>query len=132
MKLLAFLAVPLFALGIGCNTAQVSQPANIDAGPPCPTKAPILTACASGTTATPSACAGGVTLALDYPDASATLEAGAYPLGCSVGFFVDDPASPDCIRAPACTCVAPDAGEDDGGDAGATVLPGVWSCFPSE
>jgi hypothetical protein len=128
---LAFFA-PFLALVGGCNTAQVSQPAPIDAGPPCEALHPSLT-CDGGGAVTPGACAGAVYVVLNAPDASNTIPAGNYPLGCSASFFYQDPASAQCNRAPACTCVPPDAGAaDDAGDAQAPTEPGVWSCFPTQ
>jgi hypothetical protein len=134
MKYATRLFAPLAALSLfalGCNTAQVTTPPLVDAGPPCPELAPVVS-CDAGAAPTPGACSGGVTLVLDVPDAANTVAPGSYALGCTVGFFVADPASPDCLRAPACTCVAPDGGatEGDGGDldAGGATSPGVWQC----
>jgi hypothetical protein len=136
MKLVTLVFAPLAALAVfalGCNTAQVTTPPLVDAGPPCPQLAPVVS-CDAGAWPTPGACTGGVTLVLDLPDASNTLAAGSYALGCTVGFFVADPASADCLRAPACTCVSADAGpvDPDAGDVDAGALgetpPGVWQC----
>ncbi len=64
----------------------------------------------------------------ESPDASNTIAAGSYPLGCTVQFLVDDPLSATCAQAEPCKCTAPDAGaEADGG-----LLPGAWQCFPTE
>jgi hypothetical protein len=137
MKCSVFFFAPLLAVlpcAIACNTAELSQPAPIDAGPPCEAKPPVVSCDADAGVVTPGACQGAVTLLLDAPDASNTIPSGSYPLGCTVGFFIPDPASADCLRAPSCTCVPPDAGADDGGipeDAGATA-PGLWSCFPAQ
>lgn len=128
---LALAAGILFA----CNTAQVSQPPLIDAGPVCETRAPTLT-CDAGTGtggATATTCSGGVTLALDSadaPDASNTIASGTYPLGCQVQFFVTDPSSATCLRAEPCTCTGADAGADD---SGITAPPSAatWQCFPT-
>lgn len=132
---LAFVAIAPFT--VGCNTAQVTQPAIIDAGPACPLKPPVVS-CDAGTF-TVGACAGGVTVQLDSadaPDASNTITAGSYALGCTVAFYVPDNSSPDCLRAEPCTCVSPlagdDAGDDAGADAGGAVPPGVWQCFPTQ
>lgn len=126
MKYTALLFSPLFALAFGCNTAQISQPSNIDAGPPCEDLHPVISCDASA--ATPGACPGEVTVVLDYPDASNTIPPGSYPPGCTVSFFVQDRASALCNRAPACTCpeADPDAGEAGAPDAG------VWSCSPTQ
>jgi len=135
MKCLALLFAPLLALGIGCNTAQVTQPAIIDAGPPCATIPPQIT-CDAGEV-TPGACEGQVTVTLDFPDASNVIPAGSFKLGCQATFYVQDPASPTCLLPPSCVCGPPDAGvADDAGegasDGGVTATPpGVWSCFPA-
>jgi hypothetical protein len=131
MKYTALLFAPLLALACGCNTAQISTPPLVDAGLPCPEQAPAVT-CDAGPSQPPGACAGGVVVAIDSaedPDASNTIPADFYPLGCSVQFFVPDTSSASCLRAQPCTCAAPDAGAD-AGDAGG--LPGVWQCFPSQ
>jgi hypothetical protein len=114
---------PLLSLAsLGCNTAQISQAAVIDAGPPCESITPSRT-CDGGGAPTPGACAGSVPVELDAPDASNTIPQGSYPLGCTVSFFYQDPASAQCNRAPACTCVTPDGGDEDSG---------VWSCTPTQ
>jgi len=119
------------AFALGCNTAQISTPPLIDAGPPCPTR--IIVSCDAGTV-TPGACGGGVTVALDLPDASATIPAGSFALGCQVTFSHADQFSSDCLPYSPCTCFPPatDAGDDGGDaeavDAGPSTVPGVWSC----
>jgi hypothetical protein len=129
---LLFLVVsPLFALEIGCNTANVTQPAPIDAGPPCPTRAPTLT-CEAGApvAATPGTCTGGVTLVPDVGegiDASSIVPAGSYQAGCTISFWVQDIASSDCLPTEPCRCVAGSVAEDAGAsDAGASAA--AWSC----
>jgi hypothetical protein len=136
MKCMALLLAPLLTLAFGCNTAQISTPALVDAGAPCPEQAPAVS-CDAGPAQTAGACAGGVTVAIDSaedPDASNTIPAAYYPLGCTVQFFVPDTSSASCLRAQPCTCSVPDAGASDGGDGGgaAQSAPGVWECFPAQ
>jgi hypothetical protein len=139
MKCIALLFAPLLAAALGCNTAQISQPAPIDAGLPCPETPPAVS-CDAGATQTAGACAGGVTLAIDsaeVPDASNTIPPGYFTLGCTVQFFVPDTTAGEisgasCLRAEPCTCAAADAGASDAeaGDAGSVqITPGVWQCF---
>jgi hypothetical protein len=127
------------ALG-GCNTAQISQPAQVDAGPPCENITPLLT-CDAGAAPAPGNCAGNVPVVLDVTaaDAGNTIPAGSFAPGCTVAFFYQDPASAVCNRAPACTCVGADAGGggDGGGEAGpaeagAPAGSSVWSCVPMQ
>ena len=128
----------LAAFAFGCNTAQISSPPLVDAGPPCPTKPPTLT-CDAAAPPTPTACSGDVTVVPivgEGVDAAATVPPGSYGLGCTVAFWVQDVASPDCLQTQACTCISPDdgggtegeGGVADGGAAAAT--PGVWTCLP--
>jgi hypothetical protein len=121
----ALLAAPLFAFVVGCNTAQVSTPPLLDAGPPCPTRAAIFT-CEAGAPS-PTDCTGGATLnpiVGQGTDAGGTVPAGSYVLGCTISFWVQDVASSDCLPTEPCTCVAPDAGADGG----TTSAAGVWTC----
>jgi hypothetical protein len=116
---------------IGCNTAQISQAAPVDAGPPCSVRTPILT-CDGGSTS-PTACSGGVTLSPDVGenvDASSLVPVGSYDVNCTVSFWVQDVASPDCLPTEPCTCTGADGGaaSPDGGAAS----PGVWSCIPAQ
>jgi hypothetical protein len=107
---------------IGCNTAQISQAANVDAGPACSTLKPIATC--DGGSKSPNACAGGVTLSPDVGenvDASAIVPPGSYDPSCTVAFWVQDVASPDCLPTEPCACI----------DGGAT-SPGVWSCTSAQ
>jgi hypothetical protein len=120
----------------GCNTAQVTQPAEPDSGPPCENITPALS-CDAAAPAAPGDCPGSVPVVLDVSlvDAGNIIPVGSFGPGCSVAFFYQDPASAVCNRAPACTCVAADAG--GGGDAGAPeagvpAAPGVWSCIPMQ
>jgi hypothetical protein len=128
----------LMAFAFGCNTAQITTPPLVDAGPPCPSRAPTIT-CDAGALPTPGACSGSVPvlpIVGEGTDASTTVPAGSYELGCTVSFWVQDVASPDCLPTQPCTCVSPDSGapldEDGGATDGAAppVSPGVWTCLP--
>ena len=135
MKRISFLSALVVAWVIACNTAEIKQAGLIDAGPACDLRPAVVTCDAGAYTL--GACSGAVTVALDIPDASATIGAGSYALGCEVTFYHADPASSDCLPYHACTCVS--ASEDAGagpaaGDAGedsgvvGAVAPGSWSC----
>ena len=115
-----------------CNTAQVTQPAQLDAGPPCSEKAPLASCEAGAPAASPAgSCTGGVVVTASGLDGSSTVPPGDFAPGCVLTFFVDDHAG-GCLDSPTCTCVpggaAPDAGADAGGDGGGAVTTGTWSC----
>jgi hypothetical protein len=132
MKRSLLLLVPLLALEIGCNTATVTQPPPIDAGPPCPTRAPTLT-CEAGApaAATPSTCSGEITVVPDVGegiDASSKVPAGSYQAGCTIAFWVQDIASSDCLPTEPCKCIAGSATDDGGLSDGGTTSLAAWSC----
>jgi hypothetical protein len=132
MKYAFLLLVPLFALEIGCNTATVTQPAPIDAGPPCPTRPPTLT-CEAGApaSATSGTCTGGMTIVPDVGegiDAASMVPAGSYQAGCTIAFWVQDIASSDCLPTEPCRCVAGSVVDDGGASDAGTTSPAAWSC----
>jgi hypothetical protein len=141
MKYAPLFLAPLLALAAGCSSAQLSVPPPVDAGPPCPSRAPVLT-CDAGAAPSANACSGGLTL---YPtvgqgtDAASPVPAGSYEVGCTIKFWVQDVASADCIPTQACTCDAFDAGSPASGDGGApeeggavATGPGAWTCSLSQ
>lgn len=107
---------------VGCNSAEVSVPPPIDAGPPCSTLPTQYKGCDAGPQAAVAMCVADTT---SSDPTVARIPAGQYPVGCQVQFyFTDLAAGGSCGPAPnPCICLPNDAGaSEDGGP-----LPGQWS-----